>query len=165
MLMLDVKPIIRFLMLKRAYSGVDLRVRSAKVAKTADKRGPTVFGTNLKRRRKAAGITQAQLAGATGVKQGYVSQLESGEIQWPTSDWAHAAAAYFQIPMEAFWQPLDPEGTELEESLQRFRASGLAPGITDEDLDELRTIASPWGPLEPKVWFHLYEAMKAARDG
>ena len=39
---------------------------------------PSTFGTQLKRWRTTAGLTQAQLAEAIGVGEAYVSKLETG---------------------------------------------------------------------------------------
>lgn len=50
-----------------------------------------VFGENFKRARVAAGLTQREIEVLTGIRQHYVSQIESGK-QNPTLDTLSALA-------------------------------------------------------------------------
>jgi transcriptional regulator with XRE-family HTH domain len=51
-----------------------------------------LFQRSLRARRKALGLSQADLAGRLGLQQSYISQLESGALGPPSVDRAHEIA-------------------------------------------------------------------------
>src|SRR5438105_3854453 len=59
------------------------------------------LGTHLKNRRILLGLSQAALARACGVKQSYVSQIESGR-RTPTLDQLVALAERLDVPLQWF---------------------------------------------------------------
>lgn len=59
---------------------------------------PSGFATNLKRARKARGLTLVKLAEAAGVTHGYLSLLENGQRPVPRGAMLEQFAAALQIP-------------------------------------------------------------------
>ena len=57
------------------------------------------FGVELKARRAARGLTQAALAKKAGMKQTYVSQLESGAEDNPTRNTLRRLAKALKVPV------------------------------------------------------------------
>lgn len=60
------------------------------------------FRDRLKALRKAAGLTQAELAEQSGVSYSYVSKLESGELRNPTYEVMTALSAVLKAPLSPF---------------------------------------------------------------
>lgn len=64
---------------------------------------------HLKRLREARNLTQAQLAALTGLKQQYISDLETGRIQQPSLQAGLLLAAALSVqPQDLVTQPIDP---------------------------------------------------------
>ncbi len=81
---------------------------------TDDLEGRAVFAENLRAARKARGLSQSEVAGASGVEQHQVSAIEGRRANF-TLDTAVKLAAGLNMPL---WLLLKPEG----------EAAGCEPG-------------------------------------
>jgi transcriptional regulator with XRE-family HTH domain len=58
-----------------------------------------LFGTHLRRLRRAADLTQEDLAGITGVDRTYISELEGGKGRSPSLEIAQRLALGLKTPL------------------------------------------------------------------
>lgn len=82
------------------------------------------LGTYLKRARKTAGLTLRAVEGETGISNGYLSQLESGQVRRPSPTNLHKLSELYRLPyaevMEAAGYPMP--STQYSNEEQRFFA-------------------------------------------
>ncbi|MGN0803914.1 MAG: helix-turn-helix domain-containing protein [Candidatus Coproplasma sp.] len=72
------------------------------------------FGENIKKLRYFYGETQKQLAEAIGVAHNYISMLEKGKRDLPSSDIVCAIANHFRITVEELYRPIANEGYSIK---------------------------------------------------
>jgi transcriptional regulator with XRE-family HTH domain len=87
-------------------------------------------GDQFKAGRLQAGLTQKRAAGALGVSQPYLSQLEMGQRPM-TAELAHAATALYRLPPTVLPMPEAPSQEDVADAAQLARQlSGLGyPGF------------------------------------
>lgn len=82
------------------------------------------LGTCLKRARKTAGLTLRAVEEKTGISNGYLSQLESGQVRRPSPMNLHKLSELYRLPyaevMEAAGYPIP--STQYSNEDQRFFA-------------------------------------------
>lgn len=82
------------------------------------------LGTYLKRARNTAGLTLRAVEGETGISNGYLSQLESGQVRRPSPMNLHKLSELYRLPyaevMEAAGYPIP--STQYSNEQQRFFA-------------------------------------------
>ena len=82
------------------------------------------LGTYLKRARKTVGLTLRAVEGETGISNGYLSQLESGQVRRPSPVNLHKLSELYRLPyaemMEAAGYPIP--STQYSNEEQRFFA-------------------------------------------
>ena len=82
------------------------------------------LGAYLKRARKTAGLTLRAVEGKTGISNGYLSQLESGQVRRPSPMNLHKLSELYRLPyaevMEAAGYPIP--STQYSNEEQRFFA-------------------------------------------
>jgi transcriptional regulator with XRE-family HTH domain len=126
---------------------------------------PSIFGLNLRRLREASTpkVTQGEIGAAAGLEQSSISQLERGEIQYPSADAAMKMAQFFRVPIEEFWAPVDEPGPEPHETLREFLDSPIGKRLSPEDRAELRRAG--WVLRKPTVaaWQRLWDALEEGR--
>lgn len=88
--------------------------------KVARSRTPGPFGTNLRRRRDDAGLTQEELAAKAGISRGTIANLETGAAKSPDAETVEALAEAFGLSRGALWQ-------DAGESSSGDEASRLEP--------------------------------------
>ena len=71
---------------------------------------PARYLSGLKPMRKKAGLTQTELARATGATRQSILQWETGE-RWPSAEWLPALAAACRCEMADLYGPADQEGS------------------------------------------------------
>lgn len=110
------------------------------------------FNERLKELRKAAGLTQAQLAKLSGVSYSYVTKLESGESDNPTREILEAIGAVLNVPLSAiydFGDTIDKEkppakGEELLKTntvhIVGRDGTNITKTLTDEQIRMLQTM-------------------------
>ena len=80
------------------------------------------LGTYLKRARKTAGLTLRAVEGETGISNGYLSQLEGGQVRRPSPTNLHKLSELYRLPyaevMEAAGYPIP--STQYSNEEQRF---------------------------------------------
>lgn len=115
-------------------------------------------------------MTQEQLAAESGAAG--VSMIESGQRAEPRRKTLEKIAKALSrrlgttITVEDLTRPVDyepPPADLVDDTLQRFRASGMAE-ITDEEAAELRA-KTPWpyGPPSVAGWYHALQFMRATK--
>ncbi len=82
------------------------------------------LGSYLKRARNTAGLTLRAVEGETGISNGYLSQLESGQVRRPSPMNLHKLSELYRLPyaevMEAAGYPIP--STQYSNEEQRFFA-------------------------------------------
>jgi transcriptional regulator with XRE-family HTH domain len=147
--------------------------QTGKIADVARKRQskskytPSVIGRNVRRLRDKHGLTQPELAERAGLKQGDISNLESGQTQEPSPTRLRKIKDALDEPWSQFFrEPNAVERSPVLKSLDAFLRSGLADDITPDE----RELLEDWewfgtGVPSPKAWYHLLEAMRATNKG
>lgn len=103
-------------------------------------------GNRLRDLRKAAGLTQTQLADATGVSQPAISQIENGTLSMDIQ-WMRAFSRVLGVkPADLLEDDDNPDRLDdaERELLARFRAANAA------QRDNLEKIAAALVPLTPE---------------
>lgn len=77
----------------------------------------TTFGELLREKRRAAGLSQRQLAERAGVDFSYISKLENGRLPAAADDTVIRICAILGCPPEEFFTAAKKLPTELGESL------------------------------------------------
>jgi transcriptional regulator with XRE-family HTH domain len=77
----------------------------------------TTFGELLREKRRAAGLSQRQLADRAGVDFSYISKLENSRLSAPADDTVVRICAILRCPPEEFFTAAKKLPTELGESL------------------------------------------------
>ena len=77
----------------------------------------TTFGELLREKRRAAGLSQRQLADRAGVDFSYISKLENGRLPAAADDTVVRICAILGCPAEEFFTAAKKLPTELGESL------------------------------------------------
>lgn len=132
-----------------------------------DELRPSIFGVNLRRLREAVRpkLTQAELGRRVGKNQATISNLETGETQYPSADLARQLAEELAVPLEEFWRPVDEPGPSEAETLQEFLQSPIGRKLGPEQQAKLRRAG--WILRRPTAvsWQHLWEAIRAEEGG
>jgi transcriptional regulator with XRE-family HTH domain len=105
---------------------------SVDIAKVLDA-GQSV-GREIKDLRKASDVTLSQLAGATGLSQGYLSQIERG-ISSPSVKALHTISRALGVNISWFFRPVTDAEDDLSDFIVRSdkrRMIRFESGITDE---------------------------------
>jgi putative transcriptional regulator len=90
-------------------------------------------GKRLRRRRHAAGMSQASLAEACGVHRNTITALEAGRHQ-PRADLALRLSAHLGVPAESLFGPLAEPVTHAK--FRRIHADDLAAELIDAASDD-----------------------------
>ncbi|HKM80772.1 MAG TPA: helix-turn-helix transcriptional regulator [Candidatus Acidoferrum sp.] len=77
----------------------------------------TTFGELLREKRRAAGLSQRQLADRAGVDFSYISKLENGRLPAAADDTVVRICTILECPAEEFFTAAKKLPTELGESL------------------------------------------------
>lgn len=128
-------------------------------------RPPSHFGEELSRRRAAATpqISQKAVADAAGCSQGLISQLESGETQYPGVDVAIRIADFFGVSVYAM---MPVENQRAEESLAAFLRTKLGKSLPGSMIEEMRSLTPRHGTPDEMYWIDLYRALsRLPEDG
>lgn len=118
------------------------------------------FGTTLREKRRAAGLSQRRLAELAGVDFSYISKLENGRLPAPASDTVIRLAKILNCPTEELLAAAKkmPEGMEGNLSAQpealRFLQEAsdlkLSPEEWERMTGSLRELRSPDAPKRKK---------------
>src|SRR5437660_6859761 len=99
----------------------------------------TTFGAALRERRRAANITQRDLAARTGLDFSYISKLENDRLPPPAADTVVAISAVLGVPPEELLALTRKIPSEVQQHLssseaaQRFLLEARRMDITDEE--------------------------------
>jgi transcriptional regulator with XRE-family HTH domain len=115
--------------------------------------GSTSFGTLLRELREKAGFSLRQLESATGISNGYLSQMESGRVGAPSPKILEKLASALTYPY-----------------VELMRVAGhLAPGIPLEPVFRLgptnESLVDGLTESERSQVFHFIEELKRKRTG
>ena len=96
------------------------------------------FKTILKLERKRAGLTQHQLAEASGISYSYLTKLENGAQSNPTRETMSRLSEALGVPLEARWIFSDaiatPESEELHAKIEQLNDKGVEQATNFVDL-------------------------------
>lgn len=93
-----------------------------------------VVGQEIKDLRRASSVTLMQLSQATGLSQGYLSQIERG-ISSPSIKALHSIARALGVNISWFFRPTEDSDNDLQDYVVRHdkrRSLTFEGGITDE---------------------------------
>lgn len=138
------------------------------------KRTISPLGRNVRRLRKAAGLTQPQLAKKSGVSRPTIANLETGYATTASLETAERLAAALGVPL---WElttdhKVGAGAVTLAPYVDAFLESGMGDSLpggppTDEELAWLRSVpVAYWGgsPPTPLSIYHLILARRASRS-
>ena len=103
------------------------------------------FGTALREYRRAAGLSQRDLAERTGLDFSYISKLENGRLPPPAADTVVAICGVLGVPSEELLALTGKIPSEVQQTVstnqaaQRFLLEAHRMGLTD---DEWRRMAA-----------------------
>lgn len=123
--------------------------------------GSSALGRTIKERRKSLHLTQRIVAGEAGITQGYLSQVESGQVNELGASVAQKLARILKLPIDSLLGEARAE--DVDASLDAFLASELAEGVTKDERDALRRAAVPWGKPTIRTWYHVLESIRSVR--
>ncbi len=133
---------------------------AARMPKASKKVTPSPEGLAVQRLRSKAGMTQTELGDRIGVAQGYISQIESGEVEHPSGYLLVKIARALDVPISAILPVAPPE--EVVRSLEKFLGSGVAGKLTEREESELLSAGQVLGRVpKTRTWFLLLEAIRA----
>ena len=94
---------------------------------------PQEFGPALRDRRRAAGLSQRELAARTGLDFSYISKVENGRVPPPAADTIVALCQVLQTPPEALLALTRkiPSAVQTDGEQQSGGATVLARGAAD----------------------------------
>jgi len=111
-----------------------------------------LFGTTLRERRRAAGMSQRELADRTGLDFSYISKMENGHIPPPAADTVVLIAKTLNAPPEELLALTGKIPSSVQQSIstnqtaQTFLREVQEMGLTDDEwkkmvksLKDLRT--------------------------
>ncbi len=127
--------------------------------------GPTPLGRRVMELRKAAGLTQVQLAEKVGLGpsgQSRIGQIERGDIRDPGGTLLQALADALGVPI---WDLIpDAPRPVVEKSLRLFLESELAEDVTPEEIATLQQMRPRGGTPTVRTWMLLLEAIRSMRN-
>ncbi len=97
------------------------------------------FGTVLRHWRRAAGLSQRDLAERTGVDFSYISKVENGRLPPPAADTVVAMSRILGVPAEELLALTGKIPSGVQQSVsssraaQRFLLEAQQMGLTDDD--------------------------------
>ena len=106
---------------------------------------PTSFGALLREHRRAAGITQRQLADRAGVDFSYISKIENDRISTPAADTVVKLCEILHVPADELLArggkiPSDVQGQlGASAAAQEFLRTVQGLALSDEEWRELAT--------------------------
>jgi transcriptional regulator with XRE-family HTH domain len=101
------------------------------------------FGAALRASRRAAGLSQRELAERTQLDFSYISKLENGRLPPPSADTVLAICRVLGIPAEDLLALTGKIPTQVQQTLsasktaQRFLLEAQRMGLTDEEWSDL----------------------------
>jgi transcriptional regulator with XRE-family HTH domain len=101
------------------------------------------FGATLRDRRRAAGLTQRELADRSGLDFSYISKLENGRLPPPAADTVVTICRILRVPPEELLAltgklPSDVQAAlSTSPSAQRFLLEAQGMGLTDSEWSDL----------------------------
>lgn len=105
-----------------------------------------VLGAELRRIRKARGVTLRAVEEATGISNAYLSQLETGKITRPSPKFLYKLAEFYKVPYEelmkyAGYVAEDRVGDERKRGRLSAAALATMTDLTPEEEEELMKYA------------------------
>lgn len=116
-----------------------------------------IIGENVKFWRNIRGLKQSFIAKKIGVKQSYISQLETGKFA-PSLDYLHKIANLLDVEIEDIIAPQPHRDLVLEV----FEDKSIDPPVTDDELKDL--LALRFRSKEPNLNF-FYFMLELLRGG
>jgi transcriptional regulator with XRE-family HTH domain len=120
------------------------------------------IGTNVRRLREAAGLSQESLGAQAGVHPNTVKNLERFKLETTQLSTIEGIARVLGVEVEVLMFRDDVDRAAVLASLDRFfeseRAAELA--VTDEEKEDLRAGSWRFGPLTPRAWEKIVEARR-----
>lgn len=105
-----------------------------------------VLGPELRRIRRARGVTLRAVEEATGISNAYLSQLETGKITKPSPNFLYRLAEFYKVPYKSLMEDAGYVGEDHagdEEKRRRLSAAALATisDLTPTEEEELMKYA------------------------
>ena len=103
----------------------------------------TSFGEALRERRRAAGISQRELAERIGMDFSYISKVENGRLQPPAADTIVAMCRALNINAEELLALTGKIPSEVQKTVsgsraaQEFLREAQQLGVTDEEWEQM----------------------------
>jgi transcriptional regulator with XRE-family HTH domain len=117
-----------------------------------------MVGPLVKQRREARGLTQTELAERTGLRQTYISQVESGEIVMPRDHNLDKMGAVLGISRGEFYR-----AAGMLDGIEQQPANGQVPTSPARDADWV-PIAQKVADVEARRGEHYQRRLQAARE-
>lgn len=132
-------------------------------------------GSEIKNLRKASDVTLLQLSQATGLSQGYLSQIERGKSS-PSIKALHSISRALGVNISWFFRPTHGDGDDLGPFVVRSdkrRSLRFESGVTDEllspnlarDIELLRCIFAPHSHSGKEPYEHKGEEAGIVIEG
>lgn len=105
-----------------------------------------VFGSELRKIRKARGATLRGVEEATGISNAYLSQLENGKISKPSPNFLYKLARFYEVPYDDLMRAAgyvgeDRSGDEKKRSRLSAVALATLSGLDEDEEAELMRYA------------------------
>ncbi len=101
------------------------------------------FGSALREARRAAGVSQRELAERTGLDFSYISKVENGRVPPPAADTVVKFCAVLKVPTEGLLALAGKLPSEVQQTMgtssqaQRFLAEAQLLRLSNEEWDML----------------------------
>jgi transcriptional regulator with XRE-family HTH domain len=110
------------------------------------------FGEALRQRRRAAGLSQRELAERTGLDFSYISKVENGRLPPPAADTIVALCAALGVPAEELLALTGKIPSQVQQTLSKSKAA-------QQFLREAQQMA-----LTDEEWAHLAQSLHRLRE-
>lgn len=101
------------------------------------------FGAALRARRRAAGLSQRELAECTGLDFSYISKVENGRLPPPAADTVVTICRVLGVPAEELLALVGKLPSDIQQTVgtsraaQSFLRETQQMGLTDEEWDRM----------------------------
>jgi len=107
-----------------------------------DQEEAKVFGTFLRERREAAGISLRGLADRIGADKASIARFERGQVAFPRVDLLTAIAAELQVPLDVILTNSGYPTTRKLPNLRPYLRTKYGTALSPEALAEIEAIIS-----------------------
>lgn len=125
---------------------------------------PPALGANLKAARKARGMTQSDLASATGLHQGQISEIERGARQHPSAINLQKVADALGVTVGDLLHGTAADPANIHPTLTEFLENqGDVRNITPAERAALASARTFGGEPTVWTWGYILDAMRSTK--